>query len=330
MEGAMTRTDLNQPVKDVAFPIHTVLYEDQTISEALESLRSRKIDEKVIYFYVVDSEDRLVGVIPTRALLLKDPRFKIANIMNKSVVSLREDQTLQEAMELLNHHQLLSLPVVDAKRRIRGAVDVQMYLEESVDLAAAGHSRDVFQILGLTLEEGKKLSLWKSYRIRMPWIFCNMIGGIACAIISFFYKVVLAKVLLLAMFIPLILTLSESISMQSMTQSMHLLRHAHISWKKVFHRILLEARMVLLLGLTSGVIIGLISLLWEGGIMASATIAVSLTVSISVSASIGASIPLILFAKKLDPKVASGPVVLMMADIITTAIYLTLATWWLL
>ncbi len=64
--------------------------------------------------------------------------------------------------------------------------------------------------------------------------------------------------------------------------------------------------------------------------MASLTIAVSLLVSISVSASIGASIPLLLHAKQLDPKVASGPVVLMFADVITTLIYLSLATWWLI
>lgn len=326
----MAHTDFSKPVKDFAFAVHTVLYADQTIAEAIASLRSRKIDEKVIYFYVVDVEDRLVGVISTRALLLKDPSLRIGDIMAKSVICLREEQTLQDAMELLTEHHLLALPVVDGNRQIRGAIDVQLYLEESIDMADARRGHDVFQILGLTLEEGKKHTLWKSYRIRMPWIFCNMIGGIACAIISFFFQNVLAKVLLLAMFIPLILTLSESISMQSMTQSIHFVSHTRISWRKLFLRVLLEARMVLFLALTSGILIGFVSLFWGGGVIASATIAVALTVSISVSASIGASIPLILFAKKLDPKVASGPVVLMLADVITTAIYLSLATWWLL
>ncbi len=326
----MAHTDFTRPVKDFAFAVHTVLYADQTIGEAIASLRSRTIDEKVIYFYVVDRDERLVGVISTRALLLKDPSQRIGDIMAKSVICLKESQTLQDAMELLTHHHLLALPVVDENHRIKGAIDVQLYLEESIDIADARHSHDVFQILGLTLEEGKKHTLWKSYKIRMPWIFCNMIGGIACAIISFFFKDVLGKVLLLAMFIPLILTLSESISMQSMTQSLHFVRHTRISWRKLLIRLLVESRMVLFLALTSGVLIGFISLFWGGGFMTSATIAVSLLVSISVSASIGGCIPLILFAKKLDPKVASGPVVLMLADVITTALYLSLATWWLL
>jgi magnesium transporter len=326
----MTHTDYSRPVKDFAIPIHTMLRRDQTIEDAIESLRKRKIDEKVIYFYVVDDNEKLQGVVPTRTLLLKDPKSTIGDVMTKGAVSLRENQTLEEAIVLLTSHHLLALPVVDEELRLRGAIDIQLYLEETIDLAGARHSHDVFQILGLTLEEGKQKTPWKSYRIRMPWIMCNMVGGVACAVISWIFELVLAKFLLLAMFIPLILTLSESISMQSMTQSLHLVRHPKISWRKVFQRIFIEGRMVLLLSSTCGITVGLISLLWGGGVIASLTIAVSLLVSISVSASIGASIPLLLHAKQLDPKVASGPVVLMFADIITTLIYLSLATWWLL
>ena len=66
---------------------------------------------------------------------------------------------------------------------------------------------------------------------------------------------------------------------------------------------------------------GLLSLLWGGGVYPAVTIAVSIALSVSISASVGASIPLILYARSLDPKVASGPVVLMFADVITTTIY---------
>ena len=163
---------------------------------------------------------------------------------------------------------------------------------------------------------GKSQSPWKSYRIRMPWILCNMAGGLACAVISFFYQEVLAKVLLLAMFIPLILTLSESITMQSMTQSLHLVRQPEITWRRIFNRILIQGKMVIWLGLTCGIAVGIISLFWGGGIRPSITIATSLFISISLSASAGASVPLLLHSRSWDPKVASGPVVLMFADVI--------------
>lgn len=326
----MSHHDLSHPVGQFVSAVHTTLHEDQTIDEALVSLRHRKIDEKIIYFYVVNKEGHLKGIVSTRQLLLSSRHQTIKEIMIHDVVSLKENQTLQEAMELLAKHRLLALPVVDDKKRLLGVIDVDIYLEESVDVANARHSSDVFQILGLTLEMGRQKSPWKNYKIRMPWILCNMAGGIACAAISFFFKAVLAKVILLAMFIPLILTLSESISMQSMTQSLHLVRQPNFSTRKIFRRILLEGKMVILLALTCGISVGLISLLWGGGIAPSVVIASSLFIAISVSASAGASVPLILYARSLDPKVASGPVVLMFADVITTTIYLSLASWLLL
>jgi magnesium transporter len=233
-------------------------------------------------------------------------------------------------MELFSAHRLLALPIVDDDHVLKGMIDVQLYMEESVGTVDNRHQTDVFQILGLSLEMGKKKSPWKSYRIRMPWIICNMAGGLACAIISFAYEAVLQKMILLAMFIPLILTLTESISMQSMTQSLHLVRLPNITLRRIFHRIFVEGKMVIFLALTCAVVIGFISLLWKVGIVASAIIAVSLFFSISISASVGASIPLILHSKSLDPKVASGPVVLMFTDVLTTTIYLSLASWWLL
>ena len=326
----MTNNDYSRSVKDFVREVHTVLCADHTIEEAIASLRHRKIDEKIIYFYVIDDEGRLKGVVSTRSLLLKDPQLSLEKVMEKNVVCLRENQTLEEAMEVLSRHHLLAIPVVDGKQRFVGVIDVQLYLEESVEIADARHSSDVFQILGLTLEEGRKHTSWKNYRIRMPWILCNMAGGLACAVVSRFYSEVLGKFLLLAMFIPLVLTLSESISMQSMTQSLHIVRHQKHSWHRVFQRMFVEGKMVILLSVTSGVAVGLLSLLWGSGFLPSATIAVGIIASISVSASIGSSIPLLLHAKKLDPKVASGPVVLMLADVITTSLYLSLATWWLL
>ncbi len=326
----MKQSDLTKQVKDFLTPVHTTLSKEQTIEEALNSLRGRRISEKVIYFYVVDDTGVLHGVVPTRKLLLKDLHTKIKEIMISSVIQVKEEVTLEEVLDVLSKHQLLAVPVVDERGRLKGVVDVQLYFEETVEIADACHTSDVFQILGLTLEEGKRKSPWKSYRIRMPWILCNMGGGIACAIISNIYREVLGQVLLLAMFIPLILTLSESIAMQSMTQSLHLVKQSDLGWRKLLKRILFEGRMVMLLALTCAIMVGILSLFWAGGMDVSWTIGTALLFTIVISASMGAAIPLLLYAKSLDPKVASGPVVLMFTDVIATTLYLSLATWWLL
>jgi magnesium transporter len=87
---------------------------------------------------------------------------------------------------------------------------------------------------------------------------------------------------------------------------------------------------VALLGISLGVLVGCFSLFWQEGVLPAISIAVGIMVAVSVSAVFGIFMPILLNRMKLDPKVASGPVVLMIVDILTTAVYLGFATWWLL
>ena len=321
---------LTKLVSDVARPVETVVHANDTVEDALKSLREKHIQEKIIYFYVVDEEQKLLGVVPTRKLLLAELTSIVTDIMETSVIRLSINQTLHEAMEIFARHSLLALPVVDNEGHLLGSIDVEMYIEESFDIADARHRSDVFQIIGISLEEEKKRSIFGDYRVRMPWIFCNMIGGVLCAVISNFNENVLGKFLLLAMFIPLVLTLSESVSMQAMTQSMQFLRRPRNTWRLSLIRGFKEWKIVGLIALSSGFLVGLISLFWGDGFMPSATIGIGIMISVTLSSTFGILFPIFLHKTKLDPKVASGPVVLMLADVLTTAIYLSIATWWLL
>lgn len=323
----MTEKDLTRPLKDFIAPVRTTIHVEHTVEEALRFLRGKHITDEIIYIYVVDEERKLIGVVPTRRLLLAEPQTPITEIMGSHLISLRGDQTLQEAMEFLESHHLLALPVVNDQGQLLGVIDVGLYLEEKVDVATAHRRSDIFQMIGMYIEEGKKPSPWRGYRLRMPWIFCNMFGGFACAVISRVFEVVLGKVLLLAMFIPLVLTLSESISMQSMTQSMQLLKNHHRTWKYTLSSLFREWHVVALLALSSGLIVGAVSLLWGEGVLPGVVIMLGIMISVYITATIGSIVPLIVHSRKWDPRVAAGPVVLMFADVLTTLFYLSLGAW---
>ena len=206
---------LDRKISQCMSPVKTVVYEHETIEEALQHLRERHICDKILYFYVVDSGYHLKGMVSTRDLLLKEPQTLISSITSLNIITLHAEQTLKEAMEMMEVQRLLALPVVDDHKKLLGTVDVSIYLSEAVDVANTKKRVQIFQMLGFILEEGKPFSIMKNYKIRMPWIFCNMFGGVACAVISNMYEAVLEKALILAMFIPLVLSLSESISMQA-------------------------------------------------------------------------------------------------------------------
>jgi magnesium transporter len=141
---------------------------------------------------------------------------------------------------------------------------------------------------------------------------------------------VLSKFLLLAFFIPLVLTLSESSSMQSVAQSLQFLRRPRFHWKIAWIRSVREWQIVALLALTSGILVGGLSLFWGDGFLVSFAIGIGIIAGVIISSLFAISVPIILHRLRLDPKVAAGPVVLMIVDILTTAVYLGLATWWLL
>ena len=327
MNKDMKDHNLQKPVYEVLRPVTCLVNVHQTVQEALLSLKDKHIDEKIIYFYVIDENEKLVGVVSTRALLLSDSNTLISDIMQWNVVRIFSRQNLQVALEIFAKHNLLALPVVDDDGRLIGAIDVNMYMEESFDILNAQHRRDVFQFIGLSLEERSSV---KSYFFRMPWLLCNMLGGFICALISNLHELVLTRVILLAMFIPLVLSLSESVSMQSMTNSLQFLKRQTVTWRYSFLKAIKEWKTVGMVSITSGILVGLFSLLFQDGIGPSLIIGISITFSIFISASFGILIPIVLHKTKLDPKVASGPVVLMSADVLTTALYLTLANWWLL
>lgn len=319
--------DQKKFARDYAAPVETVIPLESNVEEALILLRQKQIQQKIIYFYVVDERHKLKGVISSRQLLLAEPKARIEELMQDSVIKVRADQTLRQVMEIFSARSLLALPVVDEEERLLGMIDVQMITNESVDVADLRSRSDLFQMIGLTLEDGKKIPFSHSYRRRMPWILCNVFSGMICAMISRYYEIVLGKYLLLAFFIPLVLTLSESTSMQSMTQSLLFLRRPKFHWKVALARGLREWQLMGLIGISLALIVGGLSMLWGEGFGPSLAIGVGIFVGIGVSVLFGISLPVILNRFKLDPKVASGPVVLMIADMITTAFYLGFATW---
>jgi len=319
------RQSLQNRVGDHAKEVASLLKVDTTVGEAIVHIRTTQGSEpNIFYFYVVDENKRLLGTVSTRDLLIASPESPLSELVNTRVEKLQSDQTMAEGWVLMQKFHILALPVVEHGKLI-GVLTVQDYFREGIPVQSARKRLEIFQTFGFFLEEGKRKSTWVQYKTRAPWLFCNMLGGLACAVISNIYTDVLLKVIVLAMFIPLVLSLSESISMQAMTQTIHYMSRIQNFWKNAFSYLLHESKLFILVGLTSGVMIGLVSHLWDSNWTAGIIIGISIIITVFISALIGALMPPLVHSIKLDPKIASGPVVLMLVDTITTLVYLSIA-----
>lgn len=312
-------------------PVETVLEADWSIEEALARLREKPLKTKILYFYVIDNEGKLAGILPTRKFLLSYPSTKIRDVMDKDFIRLKADSSVEKAMQIFVDERLLALPVVGSDDKFIGVIDVYVCIQEGFETPLSHElSQDIFQLIGVSLEQKQLESAWLGFRSRMPWLVFNIIGGLACAALADYFEDVLARFLMLAMFIPLVLTLSESVSMQAMTMSLQSMHSGRLGWKGFFTRVWNEWRTVSLLGLVCGLGVGAASIFWEGGLHPSVLIACSIYISMCCSALFGTLLPVGLHMVKLDPKLAAGPIVLMLADIFTTFVYLGLSTLWLL
>lgn len=317
---------LDDPVLDHAHRDYARVYVTDAVGEALARAQRASIESRVVYFYVVDGEGRLQGVVPTRRLLLNPPETPVADLMVRQVIALPQTATLLDACELFILHRLLAFPVVDEHRRILGIIDVEAYTDQVSDLARREESDDIFQLIGLHLAEVRSGSLPGAFRGRIPWLLCNVGGGLACALLGAVFEDVLDQVIVLALFIPVVLALAESVSVQSLSLTLQMHEPQAPGRGKTLGLLRRELIVGLLLGLACGAMVGLAAWAWQRMAAVALCILLSIAVSVASAAVLGFGVPTALRAIERDPKVASGPITLAIVDVVTLTTYLGLAT----
>jgi magnesium transporter len=317
---------LQRPVLTVVRKDAATLRQDFTVRQALDAIRQRGIGEKIVYFYVVDARDRLMGVLPTRRLLTAALDRPLADVMIARVIGIPQTATVLEACEAFVLHKFLAFPVVDDERRIVGVVDVGLLSEEAFDIAEREQTGALFESIGFRVSQVREASPWRAFRFRFPWLLATIGSGTVCALLASAYEVTLARSIVLAYFLTMVLGLAESVSIQSMTVTIQALRASQPTLNWYTRALRREAGTAVLLGTACGLAVGLIVWVWRGNGLAACAIGGSISLALGAACFFGLSIPAVLHALKLDPKIASGPVTLAFTDILTLLFYFGLAT----
>src|ERR1039457_4557434 len=244
---------LQHPVRAVARKDVATLRQDLTVQQALDAIRQRGVGEKIVYFYVVDADDRLAGVLPTRRLLTAALEQRLADIMIARVVALPGTATVMDACEAFVLHKFLAFPVVDERRRIVGVVDVGLLTEEAFDIAEREQTAGLFESIGFHLSQVRDASPLRAFRFRFPWLLATIGSGTICALLASAYEMTLAKSIVLAFFLTMVLGLAESVSIQSMTVTIQALRATPPTYRWYLRAFRREAGTAALLGTACGI-----------------------------------------------------------------------------
>jgi len=319
-------THLQQPVTAIARRDFVVLRYDLIVQQALTIIRRSDLGETIVYFYLIDDQDRLLGVVPTRRLLTAGLDQALSDIMVHPVVSIPHTASLLEACEFFVRHKFLAVPVVDEQRRVVGVVDVSMLTGEVFDSAERQRTNEVFETIGFRLSQVRGASPARVFRYRFPWLGATIGSGLFCALLASAYEATLAQSIVLAFFLTLILGLGESVSSQSMAVTIQALRATRPRLAWYLKELRRELGTALLLGAACGGIVALVAVLWRREPAAAWVIGTSILVSLCSACLIGLSVPTLLHTLRLDPKIAAGPITLALADISTLLFYFSLAS----
>jgi magnesium transporter len=294
-----------------------------TVGEALERLRTRDLGEKIVYFYAVDGNGRLEGIVPTRRLLMSPPDTPVSSLMVSKVVSLPTWATVRDASNLFLAHRLLAFPVVDTEGILHGIADISLFTRELAGVANRRTSEDVFQLIGIHLTA--EASPWSGFKDRFPWLLANVGGGLLAAFVTSRYEALLDATVVLALFIPVVLALAESVSIQSVTLTLLSLRAPTKGLIPPGRPLWKELATAAMLGAGCGALVGGVAGVWQGNMVLGGSVFLAITLSMITACGLGVVLPAILHALRRDPSIAAGPIVLALCDLCTLLFYFNLA-----
>lgn len=294
-----------------------------TVREAVDKLKSfADYAESLNYLYVIDEERKLVGVVSYRDLLLADLNETIRDIMYERVISVTTTTDQEVVAKTVERYDFISVPVVNDDNVLVGIITV----DDVIDVVIKEANEDIEKLSasGKSIDFDTK-TLVAAAR-RLPWLVLLLfIGLISGRIISGFEET-LQKVVALAFFMPMIAGMTGNTGTQSLAVVVRGLISHDIDKQVVFRLILRELGVGISIGVTCAILISIIAYIWQGNMILGVVVGCSLFFTLIIGTLAGTIIPLILYRLKIDPAVASGPLITTLNDIFSLFTYFGIAT----
>lgn len=310
---------------------YATVFETMTCAEAIAKVRSDAPSKKMIYYiYVVDDEQRLLGFVTLKDLIMAEPERRVADAVHREFVFAFVDEDREEVAKKIERYDLIAIPVVNRAMQLLGVVTH----DEAMDIIRAEHTEDLEKFMGIAQRDKElnylETSSWQHFQKRVTWIVSLAAVGIISGMIIHHYEKALDKMLILALYMPMVADTGGNVGSQAATVIVRALALGEFSvaaWLKVIWK---ETKVSSLLALCLGLLAfaKVLFLSWETEIppqyslpMIAFVIALALSLQVITATIIGAALPLAVKAFGGDPAVAASPAITTIVDITGLLIY---------
>ena len=335
-----TRKYVNEILKypaDSAGSIMTVEYvylrPDMSVETAFAKIRKNAIDKETIYnCYVVDRDNKLLGLVTAKDLMLADKDTLIKDIMTDNVIYAQTTDDKEAVARKISDYGFIAIPIVDDEKRLVGIVTV----DDAMDVLKSENSEDIAKMSGIQASDKPylKRSVFEIWRNRIPWLLVLMVSATFTGLIINTFEARLNAIsTVLFACVPMIMDTGGNAGSQASVTVIRSLALNELSTKDVFKVIWKEIRVSILIGITLGIAcFGKLMLIdnllfgYEGyTLFRSLIVSMALALTVVIAKFVGCSLPLLAKKVKLDPAVVASPFITTIVDALSLILYCLLA-----
>ena len=295
--------------------------ENWNVLECVKEMRAQaEFVTRVHSIYVVDNEGKLKGRLSLKDLLVTSTRTHISDVYIPKVDSVNVHDKAEDVANIMQKYDLEAIPVVDDENRLVGRITI----DDIVDVIKEEADKDYQMAAGLSQDVEADDTVWELTRARLPWLFLGLIGGVGAAAIMGGFEELISKHAILFFFTPLIAAMAGNVGVQSSAIIVQGLANSDLKGS-ISNRLLKEFSLSIVNGIALSVLLFVFTWFWQGDILTSLAISISLFTVIIMAGIIGTFIPLFLDKRGIDPAIATGPFITTSNDIFGILIYFWIA-----
>jgi magnesium transporter len=293
------------------------VYSFETVTACIDEIRRQTENIDVMYaIYVVDNNEKLIGMLSLKKLIVSHPLARVEEIYDEDVQYVKTNTSTEDVAEIMQKYDLVVLPVVDQLGRLVGRITI----DDVVDVIKEAAEESIQRMSGISDDVDSNDSWWRLSRARIPWLLVGMCGGIVGSRIIGSYEEQIKIHPEMAFFIPLIGAMGGNVGVQSSAIIVQALANNSLISDRIAPKLMKELGVGLVNGIICSTLIMAYAFIIEDWKL-SATVSLALFTVILFASFLGTFVPLTMNRFKINPALATGPFVTTLNDIIGISIY---------